>query len=111
MRSKEVEIMINPDILMQVKKLKIDFLTRGLLITGFFGSFAKGLETPKSDVDLLFEETPEFKEKYKGFARVYQLTLLKEEMEKELGRKVDLVNKNTLGAIGKKYILKEVVYV
>lgn len=111
MKESNGEFKINPEILAIVRQLKIEFEKKGILIDGVFGSFVRGQETSKSDLDLLFTEMPEFREKYKGLSRLYQLNLIKADIEKRIGRKVDLVNKNALGSIAKKYILPEVIYV
>ncbi|MDX1957857.1 MAG: nucleotidyltransferase domain-containing protein [Leptospiraceae bacterium] len=95
----------------QLKLEKEKFEKEGLVIVGVFGSFARGDERADSDLDLLFEDSIIFKESYKGLKRVYRLEGIKKELEHILNRKVDLVNKNTLGEIAKKYILKKVVNV
>lgn len=53
-----------------------------------FGSFARGEETPSSDVDLLIEGND-------GLS-LFDLAYIGEELEKKLGRKVDLVSRGGL---------------
>lgn len=53
-----------------------------------FGSFARGEETPNSDIDLLIEEDPDFS--------LFDLVELNNELEDRLGRKVDVVTKGSL---------------
>lgn len=53
-----------------------------------FGSFARGEDTPESDVDLLIEAN-------EGFG-LFELVGIGDELESRLGRKVDLVTKKGL---------------
>ena len=66
---------------------------------GVFGSFARGEETGKSDVDILVE----FSEPVG-----WEFIDLKEYLEEILGRPVDLVTKNALKRQLKDKILEEV---
>ncbi len=66
---------------------------------GVFGSFARGEETPASDVDILVE----FSEPIG-----WEFVELKEYLENILGRRVDLVTKNALKKQLKDEILDEV---
>ena len=70
---------------------------------GVFGSFVKGKQKKKSDVDILveFKETVDF----------FEFLDLEEHLEKLLGIKVDLVTKRALKPYIKDNILKETVYV
>lgn len=70
---------------------------------GVFGSFVRGEETVKSDVDILVEfKTPI------GF---FQFIRLENHLTQILGRKVDLLTKKALKAAIKEEVLKELVYV
>lgn len=70
---------------------------------GVFGSFVRGEQKKRSDVDILveFEEVPDL------------LTFLEMErrLEKLLSKKVDLVEKTAVRHPLKEIILKEVVYI
>ncbi len=66
---------------------------------GVFGSFARGEETPASDVDILVE----FSEPVG-----WEFVELKEYLEEILGRTVDLVTKNALKKQLRDEILEEV---
>ena len=66
---------------------------------GVFGSFARGEETPASDVDILVE----FSEPIG-----WEFIELKEYLEDILGRRVDLVTKNALKKQLRDEILEEV---
>ncbi len=69
---------------------------------GIFGSCVKGLQSRKSDVDILVEyfETPD----------LIEFVELQNNLSDLLGVKVDLVMKTTLKPNMGKSILKEVVY-
>ena len=70
---------------------------------GIFGSFIRGEQRKRSDVDILvdFEES----------IGLFEFMDLEEYLEKLLGRNVDLVSKGALKPRIGEYILKEVVYV
>lgn len=70
---------------------------------GVFGSFVRGEQKRKSDIDILveFKETVDF----------FEFLDLEEHLERLLGIKVDLVTKRALKPLIKDRILNEVVYV
>jgi hypothetical protein len=68
---------------------------------GLFGSFAREEQTEDSDVDILVEFTEPVG---------WEFIDLKDELERLLGRKVDLVTKNALKPLIKDDILREVLY-
>lgn len=70
---------------------------------GIFGSFAKGLETDQSDIDLIVDF-----DKPVGF---FTYLTLENELEQILGRPVDLVTNNALKETIKDRILKNIQYV
>ena len=82
------------------KRLAVKYKVKTI---GVFGSFVKGNQQKKSDVDILveFKETVDF----------FQFLELEEHLEKLLGIKVDLVTKRALKPHIKDNILKETVYV
>lgn len=71
---------------------------------GVFGSFARGEQTRRSDVDILVDIEPS----YITFDNCADLLLF---LETALRRKVDLVLRETLREELKPYVLREVVYV
>lgn len=85
-------------------KSRSKLLRLGVRSLGLFGSFARGQGRAKSDVDLLVE----FDESKKNFDNFIDTCFLLEEV---LGRKVELVTKESLSPYIKPYILKEVEYV
>lgn len=70
---------------------------------GIFGSYVKGGERKRSDVDILVE--------FKEPIGLFEFMELEEYLAKLLGLKVDLVSKKALKPIIGQYILKEVVYI
>jgi predicted nucleotidyltransferase len=85
----------------QKKELEQKF---GIKKIGIFGSYARGEQTEKSDLDILIE----FKEKFETFRNYMQLKFY---LEDNLKIKVDLVVASTLKEKLKPYIMKEVLYV
>ena len=71
---------------------------------GVFGSYSRGEQTKKSDVDVLvvFSE-----DAHVGFFKFLELEEL---LTKRLGVKVDLVTENALKPMLKDRVLKETVY-
>jgi len=88
---------------MNIKDIKIRILpilkAQGVEKAAIFGSFAKGTETKKSDIDLLV--------KLNNSKTLLDLVGLKLDLEKKLGRKVDVVTYNSLNRYLKKIILDE----
>jgi predicted nucleotidyltransferase len=71
---------------------------------GFFGSFSRGEQTKKSDVDILVVFS---KDAHVGFFKFLEL---EEFLSRKLGARVDLVTKDALKPMLKERILKETVY-
>jgi uncharacterized protein len=90
--------------------LKVLETNRGVLFgfgvkkVGVFGSFARGEQTEKSDIDLLVEFI-DGKKTYKNYMKVADLT------EALLGRDVDIVTLQSLSPYLAPHIQKEVNYV
>ena|SRR3990172_12549245 len=76
----------------------------GVETIGVFGSYSRGEQTKKSDVDVLVMFSEEV---HIGFFRFLDL---EEFLSKKLGVKVDLVTENALKPMLKERILKETVY-
>lgn len=60
---------------------------RGVIEASLFGSMARGEDRPDSDVDLLVK----FDQKRK--VSLFDVVSIREELEKKIGRKVDLITK------------------
>ncbi len=70
---------------------------------GIFGSFVRGEQREKSDVDILVT--------FSGTLDVFKYLELEDHLKKLLHRKVDLVRKGAIRPELKKRILKEAVYI
>lgn len=75
----------------------------GVSRASLFGSVVRGEETKKSDVDILVE----LPRNLTGFDFIGMKMDLKEELEKKLKKKVDLVEYHLIKESLKKYILPE----
>ncbi len=97
--------MTNKDyILIEIRRHKSKLLNHGIVKIGLFGSYVRGNQTEKSDIDILIEFEPE-KENFDNYMSVYDIL---ENMFRN--EKVEIVTKNGLSPyIGPK-ILKEVIY-
>lgn len=102
---------MDKEILDKVSAIKKKFLDEGFVIDGIFGSYSREDNNALSDIDILYDLTQEFRAKHKGFKAVARLDAIQETISAMLGIKADLVQKQTLGEISSKYILKEVRYV
>ncbi|MDP3043605.1 MAG: nucleotidyltransferase family protein [bacterium] len=71
----------------------------GVVRASVFGSFARGEDMPKSDIDILVEL-----EKNKS---LLDMIHLKNELEDLLNQKVDLLTYNSVHPLLKKYIYKD----
>lgn len=69
---------------------------------GVFGSYVRGEENKKSDLDVLVE--------FKKPVGIFAFMNLEEYLEKQIGIKIDLVSKGALKTPIGKRILKEVIY-
>ena len=72
---------------------------------GIFGSFVRGEQKPRSDIDILVE----FDSRYvPGLLKLIEIEMY---LEKLLRKKVDVVIKSGIRPEFKKNILKEVIYI
>ena len=102
---------MNRNILNKIEKLKAKYKPEGFIIPGVFGSYARGEENDESDIDILYELTEKFYQKYPGWNAVSEIEDIRQEFKESLGKKIDFADKNALRRVGKKYILPEVAYV
>jgi len=70
---------------------------------GIFGSFVRGEQKKRSDIDILVE--------YSELPDLLKLIELENRLQKLLKRKVDLIEKSGIRTELKEIILKEVVYI
>ena len=102
---------MNQRLLKRIKILKEKYKNEGFDMIGIFGSYVRGEETDKSDLDILYQITEIFRKKYPGWDSILRLEEIREEIEKDLKKKIDLADKNALNKVAKKYILPEVMSV
>jgi predicted nucleotidyltransferase len=89
----------------QLEKLKPTLKKRYQVETlGIFGSYTRGEQTKKSDIDILVEFS---EDAHIGFFKFLELEEL---LTQKLEVKVDLVTKNALKPRMKDQILKETIY-
>lgn len=94
------------EILSVLKTLKPNLTEKyGVETIGVFGSFTKGQQTPKSDIDVLVTFK---KEAHPG---LFEFMALEEFLTKKLGTKVDIGTKDSLKPHIGKHILKEVIMI
>lgn len=92
------------EILKLIKNNQNDIEYFGVRKLGIFGSFVKGKQNPKSDIDLLVEFYPD----KKNFDNFIHLSFL---LETLLKHHIELVTSESLSPYIKPNILKEVEYV
>lgn len=92
------------DIIVFLTSHKNEFRDKyGVTKIGLFGSYARGTESESSDIDIAVEI--ESNNKFRSFFG------LKRELERGLGKKVDLGIESTLKPVANQYISKEIIYV
>lgn len=84
------------------KKHKLE--ESGIIEIGIFGSYARGEQTPNSDVDILIELARPAK------IDLFDLITIEQELAEELNTPVDLVLKSSLKPIIDQSVLSEVQY-
>lgn len=102
---------MDKDLLHKIEKLKQKYKPDGFVILGIFGSYARGEETPESDIDILYEITDAFCEKYPGWKALTAIEDIRKDIESVLEKQIDFADKNALKRVGQKYILPEVMNV
>ncbi len=101
----------NKQLINSIKSIKTDLLDDGFIIEGIFGSYARCDNTKDSDVDILYHLDSKFYDKYSGFFGFKKLDEIKKIISKHLNKNIDLAPSTNLSQTGKKYILKDIIYV
>ena len=91
----------NKDIRRIQKKIIPILKKNNVARAGIFGSYARGEAKKRSDIDILIEVR-----KGKKFS-LFDLVGVQMELEKKLGKKVDLLTYNGISPYLKKYILED----
>ena len=86
----------------QLAKVIVPILKKNdITKAGIFGSYARGEQKKKSDIDILI--------KFKGKKSMFDLVHVELELKKNIGKKVDLVTYNSLHRLLKERILHDEV--
>lgn len=101
------------NIILKISEIKDKYQHEGFEIVGVFGSYARGNADKFSDVDIAYSvDYSRFDQEFKGgFAKILRIEEIKEELQKRLQLKVDLVSLNSNNSRFKKNIQKDIVYV
>lgn len=91
------------DIITSLQRHKTALKKRGMEHLYLIGSFSRGEETPSSDIDLLFSLSD------KSEFWIFELLQIKNLLEKDMGKKVDLVEEKSLNKYMKKRVLEDKV--
>lgn len=88
--------------ILQIKRKIIPLLKySGVVRAGVFGSYARGEQKKKSDVDILV--------KFKGRKSLFSLARLELNIEKKLGKKADVLTYNSIHPLLRERISSEEV--
>ena len=99
------------EVLQFLKNLKPELTAQGIISLGLFGSIAKGTNTDKSDIDIVYETSEIFINKYKGWnAFTYLNTHIREKIEHKFNTNVDMFDLNSSSPMVNK-IKNETLYV
>lgn len=84
----------------QIIQTIIDYLKQnGVKEIGLFGSFVRNEMTPESDIDVLVE--------YKRGTTLFDIVRMQLDLAERIGRKIDLVSKNSVRPDIMEYIKKD----
>ena len=99
------------DILLFLQTLKPELFAEGIISLGLFGSVAKDASTVNSDIDIVYETSNKFINKYRGWsAFTYLNTHLRDKISEKFHTHVDMFDLNSSSAI-KEQVKKEALYV
>ena len=89
--------MTKEHILTKLKQVKPKLAKDGFLIVGLFGSVARDEQDEFSDIDIAYRiDYDKFSKKFKdGFSKILKIEETKEELEKLLKNRVDLISLNS----------------
>ena len=96
-----------------ITNIKKKYHEEGFDIVGIFGSYAKGTANDYSDVDIAYTlDFNIFNKHYKGgFSKLLRIETIKNELQRLLDLRVDLVSLDTKNISMKKNIEKDILYV
>lgn len=100
------------NIITKIKELKPIYEKEGLILLGLFGSYAKNQAKVDSDIDLLYKIEPKlFMKHHKGFTGFSRILDIKNELQEEFHKNIDLCAIDGSSETFKKFALKDVIYV
>jgi len=101
------------NITLLISNKKKQYIKEGFEIIGVFGSYARGNESKYSDVDIAYKlDFDTFDKQFKGgFSKLLRIEEIKEELQKLLHLKVDLISMTSDNISFKKNIEKDLLYV
>jgi predicted nucleotidyltransferase len=101
------EKLTDKKILNKLEKKKEELKRYGVKKIGIFGSFVRGQQNKKSDIDILVEfDLDRFGKNFKGLYETY--IELSEYLEKLFGRKVDILTPISIETIRVKEVAEEI---
>jgi predicted nucleotidyltransferase len=99
------------EILQFLKTLKPNIMAQGIISLGLFGSVAKDTNSDDSDIDIVYETSDTFINKYRGWsAFTYLNTHIRDKVAKKFNTQVDMFDLNSSSSLKEK-IQNEALYV
>lgn len=101
------------NITLLISDKKKQYLQEGFEIIGIFGSYAQGNANMYSDIDIAYKvDYATFDRRFKGgFSKLLRIEEIKDELQKLLHLKVDLISMNSNNIRFKEKIEKDMLYV
>jgi len=101
------------NITLLISEKKEQYLHEGFEIIGIFGSYARGNANKYSDIDIAYKlDFDTFDKQFKGgFSKMLCIEEIKDELQKLLHLKVDLISMNSDNVRFKKKIEKDMLYI
>ncbi|MEA3418611.1 MAG: nucleotidyltransferase domain-containing protein [Campylobacterota bacterium] len=101
------------NITLLISDKKRQYLQEGFEIVGIFGSYAQGGANKYSDIDIAYKlDFDTFDKQFKGgFSKLLRIEEIKDELQKLLHLKVDLVSMNSDNMKFQNKIKKDMLYV
>ena len=96
-----------------ISNKKKQYIKEGFEIIGIFGSYGRGNEHKYSDIDIAYKlDFDTFDKQFKGgFSKLLRIEEIKEELQKLLHLKVDLISMSSDNVSFRKNIEKDMLYV
>ena len=95
------------EILNYLHQYNIDKLPKGIEFVSIFGSYARGTQDVYSDVDISYRLDHDVFYKDNAFKKLIVLEEIKEDLERTLGHRVDLIPANTKNPLLQKSLNEE----